>query len=49
MKEHNSGLTQSLKRRVPLEVIYKEEFVNKKLAFRRERQIKSYKGAPIYV
>ncbi len=48
LKEHNSGTTPSLKKRLPLEVFYKEEFTDRKLAFRRERQIKKYKGGEAF-
>jgi len=44
IKEHNSGKTQSLKRRTPLQVIYKEELLNRIDAIKREREIKKYKG-----
>jgi len=44
IREHNSEKTQSLKRRTPLQVIYKEEFLNRIDAIKREREIKKYKG-----
>ena len=44
IKEHNSGKTQSLKAYLPVRVIYKEIFSSKQEAYKREKQIKSYKG-----
>lgn len=42
--EHNSGKTKSLNYRLPLKLIYKEEYLSKIAAIKRERIIKSYKG-----
>ena len=42
--EHNHNNTQSLKNKGPFILIYKEQFINKLDATKRERQIKSYKG-----
>lgn len=44
LKRHNSGYTRSLKNQGPFVLIYKEEFKTRAEAYRRERQIKSYKG-----
>jgi putative endonuclease len=44
MKEHNAGKTRSLKRRLPVELVYTEEFQRKADAKAREQQIKSWKG-----
>ncbi|MHB8930012.1 MAG: GIY-YIG nuclease family protein [Melioribacteraceae bacterium] len=43
LTEHNSGKVKSTKNRIPLEVIYTEEFVLKSDAMKREKQIKSKK------
>ncbi len=48
IKEHNSGKTQSLKRRIPLQVIYKEEFSTRIDAIKREKAIKKYKGGSTF-
>ncbi len=44
LKEHNSGKTRSLRHRLPVDLIYYEEFENKREAKARENQIKSWKG-----
>ena len=44
LTEHNSGKVKSTKNRIPLKVIYTEEFVLKSDAMKREKQIKSKKG-----
>ena len=44
IREHNSGKTKSLKHRIPLELIYSEEFDTKKEAKAREEKQKSWKG-----
>lgn len=44
IKEHNSGKTQSLKNRRPLVIVYSEMYNDASEAFKREKQIKSYKG-----
>jgi|SRR3989344_6038186 len=41
---HNSGKTQSLKHRRPLEIIYIEEYTDSSRAYQREKEIKSFKG-----
>lgn len=45
---HNSGKTQSLKNRRPLNIVYFEEYNDSKEAFTREKQIKSYKGGKAF-
>jgi len=42
--KHNSGGNISTKANRPWKLVYKEEYDNKKDAWLRERQIKSYKG-----
>ncbi|UCH10682.1 MAG: GIY-YIG nuclease family protein [Fidelibacterota bacterium] len=44
IKEHNAGRTRSLKHRLPMELIYTEEFKRKADAKAREQQLKSWKG-----
>ena len=44
LKEHNSRKTRSLRHRLPLDLIYLEEFESKREAKARECQIKSWKG-----
>jgi putative endonuclease len=42
--EHNSGKTESTKRRRPFELIYSEQYQSKDEAKKRERFLKSGKG-----
>jgi len=44
LKEHNSGRTKSTKPYRPWELIYMEEFSNKKEAYEREWHLKHPKG-----
>jgi putative endonuclease len=44
MASHNQGKTKSIKAFIPYELVYLEKYVTKAEAFRRERQIKKYKG-----
>ena len=48
LRTHNSGKTRSLKNKRPLEIIYKEDYTDATRAFKRERQIKSYKGGDAF-
>ena len=48
LNQHNSGKTKSLKAQLPVRVVCFEEFPNKQEAYRRERQIKSYKGGEAF-
>lgn len=41
---HNSGKQRSTKFRIPFILIYFEEYDNRTLALKREKQIKSWKG-----
>ena len=45
---HNSGRTRSLKNKRPLEIIHKEDYTDATKAFKREKQIKSYKGGDAF-
>ena len=44
LKQHNEGLVKSTKNRRPLNLVYKEEFNNKKQAMEREVFFKSGQG-----
>ena len=44
LKEHNSGMTFSIKPYIPFEVIYFEEFPTRELAIQREKYFKSSAG-----
>jgi putative endonuclease len=41
---HNAGKQRSTKHRIPFKLILIEEFENRFLALKREKQIKSWKG-----
>lgn len=43
LENHNSGKSKFTKNRRPLQLKYTEEYDNYKLAFRREKQLKSWK------
>ena len=42
LKEHNEGKVYSTKRMLPVELIYYEAFKSKDLAYKREKNLKSY-------
>ena len=44
LREHNSGMTKSIKKFVPFEVIYFEEFATLEEAILREKYFKSSAG-----
>ncbi len=44
LKRHNSGSVKSTKPYIPWELIYTEEYPDKETAYKREMEIKSYKG-----
>jgi len=44
LSEHNSGRVKSTKKYLPWEIIYYESINTKSEAYKRELQIKSYKG-----
>jgi putative endonuclease len=44
LREHIAGKTKSLRSAKNLQLVLKEEYLTKEEAYRRERQIKSYKG-----
>lgn len=46
--EHNSGQVRSTKSGVPWTLIKLEEFLTRQDAYKRERQIKSYKGGEAF-
>jgi putative endonuclease len=45
IRRHNSGYVQATKHRRPLTLIHSEEFIEKVMAFKRERFLKSLWGA----
>lgn len=44
LQKHNSGRIRSTKSGIPWVIVYKESFKNRSSAYRRELEIKSYKG-----
>jgi putative endonuclease len=48
LRQHNSGKTRSLKHRIPLRIVYREEFNTIQQAKKRELEIKSYKGGEAF-
>ncbi|TFB10417.1 hypothetical protein E3V55_05930 [Candidatus Marinimicrobia bacterium MT.SAG.3] len=42
IREHNSGKTKSLKHRLPLELLYSDEYESKRDAKARDVQLKSH-------
>ncbi|MFA4819115.1 MAG: GIY-YIG nuclease family protein [Patescibacteria group bacterium] len=48
LMRHNKGLVRSTKNGVPWAVIYTEKFSSKSGAYKRELQIKSYKGGKAF-
>ncbi len=44
LARHNAGRNKSTKEGIPWELVYREEFPTEQDAYRREFQIKSYKG-----
>ncbi|MEK7556957.1 MAG: GIY-YIG nuclease family protein [Patescibacteria group bacterium] len=44
LKRHNSGYVRSTKAGLPYILVYQEEHPTKQDAYRREREIKRYKG-----
>jgi len=44
LSKHNAGYVRSTKAYIPWEIVYSENFDSKSNAYRREMQIKSYKG-----
>ena len=48
IRHHNSGANKSTKNKGPWILVYKEEFEDKESAWKRERQIKKYKGGEAF-
>ena len=44
LKQHNAGKTRSTKNKRPWRIVYHEEYKTKAEAYKRELQIKKYKG-----
>jgi len=48
LKYHNSGKNKSTKSDIPWRIVYIESFSTKPEAWKREHQIKSYKGGEAF-
>ncbi len=48
LRHHNSGANRWTKNKAPWETVYTEDFEDKKSAWFREKQIKSYKGGEAF-
>ena len=48
IKRHNAGRNKSTKNGIPWEIIYTESFTSRQEAYKRELQIKSYKGGEAF-
>ena len=48
LKRHNNGRVRSTKSRLPWRLIYQEEYKTKQKAYRRELQVKRYKGGQAF-
>jgi len=48
LKQHQKGKTKSTKNRGPYKIVYKEKFLTKEKAYKRERQIKKFKGGEAF-
>lgn len=48
LKQHNSGRVRSTKTKRPWKLVYRESFNNKQEAYKRELQIKNYKGGEAF-
>lgn len=48
LSRHNSGKNKSTKNGIPWSLVYSEEFKTRQEAYKREFQIKSYKGGEAF-
>ena len=48
LEEHNKGYNKSTKNNIPYKIIYVEDYSNQQVAYKREKQIKSYKGGEAF-
>ena len=48
LKRHNGGYTKSLRNKGPFKLRYVEKYLTKAEAYRREKQIKRYKGGEAF-
>jgi len=48
LRHHNSGSNKSTKNKGPWQLVYQDDFLDKKTAWLRERQIKKYKGGQAF-
>ena len=46
--EHERGYNDSTKLRRPFELVYREDYVQRAVAYSREKQIKKYKGGEAF-
>ena len=46
--EHERGYNDSTKLRRPFELVYREDYVQRAVAYAREKQIKKYKGGEAF-
>ena len=44
LKQHNSGMTKSIRPYIPFELVYKEEFQSREEAIEREKYFKTARG-----
>jgi len=44
LQDHNTGQVQSTKYRIPFKLVYKEEYINRTVAFKREEHLKTSWG-----
>ena len=48
LKRHNSDRVRSTKNKGPWEIVYNESYNNRNEAYKREQQIKKYKGGEAF-
>ena len=48
LKQHNQNCVTSTKNRGPYKLVYKEVFVDKSVALKRENEIKKFKGNNVF-
>ena len=48
LKRHNDGRVKSTKTGKPWKLVYSEEYQNRQTAYKREREVKRYKGGEVF-
>ena len=48
LQRHNAGLVRSTKFGTPWNIVYTESFLDRQSAYRREQQMKKYKGGQAF-